>query len=114
MNQQISRKFDYNAPIENRVDPVSNYQHSAAGKFLTDGCLDEHVCFKIACSSRFIEKQDLKTPESPFKGKCVTLVFRSTALARHMSCLWPTLKFSPPSATTVSSPLGMDITDDLR
>lgn len=35
------------------------------------------------------------------------LVFRTKALARQNSCLWPWLKFSPPSVTIAS---GNDIT----
>lgn len=30
------------------------------------------------------------------------LLLRTKALARQKSCLWPTLKFSPPSVTTAS------------
>lgn len=36
--------------------------------------------------------------------------FRRIALARHTSCLWPTLKFEPDSASTVSSLLGRSST----
>lgn len=39
--------------------------------------------------------------------------FLRTALARHTSCLWPTLKLEPDSARTVSNLQGSSSTTDL-
>ena len=39
---------------------------------------------------------------------------RSSALARHTSCLCPTLRFSPPSATWCSRPSGSEDTNGTR
>ena len=35
-----------------------------------------------------------------------TFFFKSNALAKQSSCLWPTLKFDPPSATCEARPCG--------
>ena len=65
------------------------------------------------CSGTLTEEQmtpDLGSTLAVASSMMRMRFFRRMALARHTSCLWPTLKFEPDSMSTVSSLLGRSST----
>ena len=85
--------------------PVEEWTWAFLGKLFFDWKIE----LSSMCRKKYIIKESRAYLGSTFavaSSIISILLLRSIALARQMSCLWPTLKLIPPSDTSESIPWG--------
>ena len=108
MGVGIKLVFDFRSKNEETINHYSIFDVIVIRKYYIPslelcpyGRLDQVIRLEVNCCSSFIQNQDLAITYLIFTWfHSPTFVFLRRALARQINCLWPTLRFSPPSDTS--------------